>query len=141
MESQTPLQLKTLEILDFNLDTPHETAKSKAAIITEFIDFFKGLEELTVSICGPTSSLQFWVHVAGHVASLKRFVYHQRITDQDEELLNSRLGRDSSDLGISSEDRNCIRKDPSQNPLSRLNLEFIGLTCAPKYLVSDHNYY
>uniref|UniRef100_A0A0D2YBF7 Uncharacterized protein n=1 Tax=Fusarium oxysporum (strain Fo5176) TaxID=660025 RepID=A0A0D2YBF7_FUSOF len=134
MESQTPLQLKTLEILDFYLDTPHETAKSKAATITEFIDSFKGLEELTVSICGPTSSLQFWEHVAGHAASLKRFVYHQRITDQDEELLNSRLGRDSSDLGISSEDRNCIRKDPSQNPLSRLNLEFIGLACAPKYL-------
>ncbi|EMT62707.1 hypothetical protein FOC4_g10006340 [Fusarium odoratissimum] len=134
MESQTPLQLNTLEILDFCLDTPHETAKSKAATITEFIDSFKGLEELTVSICGPTSSLQFWEHVAGHAASLKRFVYHQRITDQDEELLNSRLGRDSSDLGISSEDRNCIRKDPSQNPLSRLNLDFIGLTCAPKYL-------
>ncbi|KAH7211202.1 hypothetical protein BKA60DRAFT_494823 [Fusarium oxysporum] len=134
MESQTPLQLKTLEILDFYLDTPHETAKSKAATITEFIDSFKGLEELTVSICGPTSSLQFWEHVAGHAASLKRFVYHQRITEQDEELLNSRLGRDSSDLGISSGDRNCIRKDPSQNPLSRLNLEFIGLTCAPKYL-------
>ncbi|ENH75910.1 hypothetical protein FOC1_g10003052 [Fusarium oxysporum f. sp. cubense race 1] len=134
MESQTPVQLKTLEILDFYLDTPHETAKRKAATITEFIDSFKGLEELTVSICSPTSSLQFWEHVAGHAASLKRFVYHQRITDQDEELLNSRLGRDSSDLGISSGDRNCIRKDPSQNPLSRLNLEFIGLTCAPKYL-------
>ncbi|PNP59676.1 hypothetical protein FNYG_14886 [Fusarium nygamai] len=134
MESQTPLQLKTLEILDFYLNTLHETATRKAATINGFIDSFKGLEELFVSICGPTPSLQFWQHVVGHAATLKRFVYHQRLTDQDEELLNSRLGRDSSDLGISSEDRNRIRLDPSQNPLSRLNLEFIGLTCAPKYL-------
>ncbi|KAF5692058.1 hypothetical protein FDENT_3078 [Fusarium denticulatum] len=134
VESQTPLQLKTLEILDFYLNTPHETATSKAATITEFIDSFNGLEELFISICSPTPSPQFWEHVAGHAATLKRFVYHQRLTDQDEELLNSRFGRDSSDLGLSSEDLNRIRQDPSQNPLSRLNLEFIGLTCAPKYL-------
>ncbi|KAH7159137.1 hypothetical protein DER46DRAFT_637777 [Fusarium sp. MPI-SDFR-AT-0072] len=134
MESQTRFQLKTLELLDFYLNTPHEPATSKAATITEFIDSFKGLEELTVSICGPTSSLQFWEHVAGHASTLKRFAYHQRTKDQDGELLNSSLGRDSSDLGISPEDRNRIRQDPSQNPLSRLNLEFIGLTCAPKYL-------
>ncbi|KAF5717576.1 hypothetical protein FMUND_5669 [Fusarium mundagurra] len=133
-ETQTPLQLKTLELLDFYLNTPHETAISKAAAITEFIDSFKGLEDLFISICGPTSSLQFWEHVAGHAATLKRLVYHQRLTDQDEEMLNSRLGRDSSDLGISSEDLSRIRQDPSQNPFSRLNIEFIGLTCAPKYL-------
>jgi hypothetical protein len=139
MESQGPLQLETLEILDFYLDTPHETATSKAATITEFIDSFKGLEELFISVCGPTPSLQFWEHVAGHAATLKKFVYHQRLTDQDEDLLNSRSGRDSSDLGISSEDRDSIRQVPSQNPLSRLNLEFIGLTCASKYLVSDNN--
>ncbi|KAG5804947.1 hypothetical protein H9Q74_010403 [Fusarium xylarioides] len=134
IEPQIPLQLKSLEILDFYLNTPHEAATSKASAITEFIDSFKGLEELFISICGPTPSLQFWEHVAGHAATLKRFVYHQRLTDQDEELLNSRLGRDSSDLGLSLADRNRIQQDPSQNPLSRLNLEFIGLTCAPKYL-------
>ncbi|KAF5583559.1 hypothetical protein FPCIR_8973 [Fusarium pseudocircinatum] len=134
VESQTPLRLKTLEIVDFYLITPHETATSKAATITEFIDSFSGLEELFISICGPTPSLQFWEHVVGHAATLKRLVYHQRLTDRDEELLNSRVGRDSSALGLSSEDLNRIRQDPSQNPLSRLSLEFIGLICAPKYL-------
>ncbi|KAF5645890.1 uncharacterized protein FTJAE_2320 [Fusarium tjaetaba] len=134
MESQTPLQLKTLEISDFDLNMPHETVTSKAAAITRFIGSFKGLEELFIRICGPTPSLQFWEHVASHGTTLKRFVYHHRLTDQDEELLNSRLRRDSSDLGLSSEDRNRIQHDPSQNPLSRLNLDFIGLTCAPKYL-------
>ncbi|KAF5970524.1 hypothetical protein FCOIX_10361 [Fusarium coicis] len=134
MESQTPVRLKTLEIQDFYLNTPHETATSKAAIITRLIDSFKGLEELCISICDPTPSLQFWEHVAGHTTTLRRLVYHQRLTDRDEELLNSRLGRDSSDLGISPEDFKHIQQDPSQNPLSRLNLEFIGLTCAPKYL-------
>ncbi|KAF5564826.1 hypothetical protein FPHYL_4525 [Fusarium phyllophilum] len=134
IESQIPLQLKSLEILDFYLNMPHETATSKASAITESIASFKGLEELFVSICGPTSSLEFWKHVAGHTSTLKILVYHQRLTDQDEEMLNSRLGRDSSDLGLSLEDRNRIQHDPSQNPLSRLNLEFLGLTCAPKYL-------
>jgi hypothetical protein len=141
IESQIPLQLKTLEILDFYLNTPHDTAVRKIAAIADFIDSFKGLEEFSVSICGPTPSLEFWEHVAGHASTLKRFVYHLRITDQDEELLTSRLGRDSSELGISSEDRGRIRQDPSLNPLSRVNLEFIGLTCAPKDLVSDRNYY
>ncbi|KAF4957892.1 hypothetical protein FGADI_2721 [Fusarium gaditjirri] len=134
MEWQTPLQLKTLEILDFYLNTPDETATSKVATVSEFIDSFKGLEEIFVSICGPTPSLQFWEHIAGHASTLRRFVYHQRITDQDEELMNSRLGRDSMDLGISSEDWKRIQHDALQNPLSSLNLEFVGLACAPKYL-------
>ncbi|KAF5566192.1 hypothetical protein FNAPI_1309 [Fusarium napiforme] len=91
MESQ-PLQLKTLEILDFNLNTSHESAARKASIIARFIDSFKGLEELFISICSPTPSLQLWEHVANHAATLKIFVYHQRLTGQDEELLSSRLG-------------------------------------------------
>ncbi|KAF9781044.1 hypothetical protein IL306_014524 [Fusarium sp. DS 682] len=134
IESQIPLKLKSLEILDFYLITPHETAFRKTAVIADFITSFKGLEELFISNCGPTPALEFWEHVAGHASTLKSFVYHQRIADQDEELLNLRMGRDSSDLGMSQYDRDRIRQYPWKNPLSKLNLEFLGLTCAPKYL-------
>lgn len=130
------LQLKSLEILDFYLKTLPETATKKATIITNFIDSFRGLEELFISHCGPIPALEFWEHIAGHASTLKAFVHHQRLTDQDEELLGSRMGMDLPDLAISQDDRGRIKRDPSQNPLTRLNLEFIGLTCAPEYLVS-----
>ncbi|KAL4732748.1 hypothetical protein ACLX1H_001767 [Fusarium chlamydosporum] len=128
------LQLKSLEILDFYLKTLPETATKKATIITNFIDSFRGLEELFISHCGPIPALEFWEHIAGHASTLKAFVHHQRLTDQDEELLGSRMGMDLPDLAISQDDRGRIKRDPSQNPLTRLNLEFIGLTCAPEYL-------
>ncbi|KAI1038598.1 hypothetical protein LB505_007566 [Fusarium chuoi] len=83
--------------------TPHDIATSKAANISESIDCFKGVVEPFISVCSPTPSLQFWGHAAGYAASLEIFVYHQRLTDQDEELLNSRLGRYPSDLGLSFE--------------------------------------
>ncbi|KAF4453649.1 hypothetical protein F53441_3658 [Fusarium austroafricanum] len=134
IESQIPLKLKTLEILDFYLKTPQITAVRNAAAIADFIDSFKGLEEIFISNSGPTSALEFWEHVTGHAETMKRLVYHQRIPDQDEETLQSRMGGDSSDLAISQADRDRIREDPDRNPLSRLDLEFIGLTCAPKYL-------
>ncbi|KAJ4267130.1 hypothetical protein NW762_003229 [Fusarium torreyae] len=127
-------ELKTLEIVDFYLQTTRQAAIRKTSIITNFIDSFIGLEELFVSHCGPVSALDFWEHVAGHGSTLKRLVHHQRTTDQDEELISCRMGKDLPDFAMSQEDRHRIRQDPFQNPLSRLDLAFLGLTCAPKYL-------
>ncbi|KAF4969838.1 hypothetical protein FSARC_2996 [Fusarium sarcochroum] len=134
LESGVAPKLKTLEILDFYLQTPHSAAMRKTTVITNFIDSFTGLEELFVSHCGLASALDFWEHVAGHGSTLKRLVHHQRTTDRDEELMSSRMGKDLQDFAMSQMDRDRIIQDPSQNPFSRLDLEFIGLTCAPKYL-------
>ncbi|KAF4340759.1 hypothetical protein FBEOM_5320 [Fusarium beomiforme] len=134
IECNATHQLESLEMLDFYLNSPRETATRKEKVILEFIGSFKGIRELSISTTGSTLALGFWEHVAGHASTLRIFIYHQRIPDQDEELLNARMGRDSSDLGISQEDRDRIRQYPGQNPLSKLNLEFIGLSCAPNYL-------
>jgi hypothetical protein len=136
VQSTTPIKVKSFEILDFYLQTPNVTAVSKTTAITDFLESFDGLEELYISHCGPTPVLEFWDHLSRHASTLKAFVHHQRITDQDDELLLSRKGRDLLDPAISEYDLERIRQDPTQNPLSRLNLEFIGLTCAPEYLVS-----
>ncbi|KAH6952947.1 hypothetical protein DER45DRAFT_617320 [Fusarium avenaceum] len=133
-ESGIPPKLRKLEILDFYLHTPEETAVRKTAAVAKLLDSFKGLEELFISHCGPTSALEFLEHVAGHKATLKWFVHHQRTRDQDEETLMSRMGDDIVDFGISQVERDRIRVDPLQNPLSKLSLEFLGLTCAPEFL-------
>ncbi|RGP64306.1 hypothetical protein FSPOR_8126 [Fusarium sporotrichioides] len=134
VQSTTASQVRSLEILDFCLQTPNVTAVNKATALTQFLDSFDGLEELFISNCGPTPVLEFWKHLVGHASTLKAFVHHQRITDQDDELLLSRKGRDLSDPGISEIDRDRLRHNTAQNPFSSLNLEFIGLTCAPEYL-------
>ncbi|EKJ68981.1 hypothetical protein FPSE_10825 [Fusarium pseudograminearum CS3096] len=133
-QSPTPIQVKSLEILDFYLQTPNVTSTKKVTAITDFLDSFNGLEELFISHCGPTPVLEFWKHLERHAPTLKAFVHHQRITDLDEELLLSRNGKDLEDPAISLTDRGIIGQDPTRNPLWRLNLEFIGLTCAPEYL-------
>jgi len=79
-QSKTPLNLKSFEILDFYLQTPHETAIRKTSIITNFLDSLMG-------------------------------------------------------LGMDEDELRRIGEDPEMNPLSRLDLQFFGLTCAPKYLV------
>ncbi|PTD06571.1 hypothetical protein FCULG_00007181 [Fusarium culmorum] len=130
----TPIQVKSFEILDFYLKTPNLTSIKKVTAITDFLDSFKGLEELFISHCGPTPVLKSWKHLERHASTLKAFVHHQRITDLDEELFLSRKGKDLADPDISLTNRGIIRQDPTRNPLSRLNLEFLGLTCAPEYL-------
>jgi hypothetical protein len=141
LESGISPRLRKLEILDFYLHTPEETAVRKTAAVAGLLDSFKGLEELFISHCGPASALEFLEHVTGHEATLKWFVHHQRTRDQDEETLMSRMGDDVADFGISQVERDRIRIDLSQNPLSKLDLEFIGLTCAPVYLVSLPSFY
>lgn len=141
LESGIQTRLRKLEILDFYLHTPEETAVRKTAAIAELLDSFKGLEELFISHCGPTSALEFLEHATGHEATLKWFVHHQRTRDQDEETLMSRMGDDIADFGMSQVERDRARVDPPQNPLSKLNLEFIGLTCAPEFLVSPRSFH
>ncbi|KAH7173304.1 uncharacterized protein B0J16DRAFT_293380 [Fusarium flagelliforme] len=132
-QSRTSINLKSFEILDFYLQTPHETAVRKTSIITDFLDSFNKLEELYISYCGPTSVLKFWEHLAGHT-SLKSFVHHQRVADRDDEMVGVRMGSDLMGLGMDECELKKVREDPGMNSLWRLDLQFLGSTCAPKYL-------
>ncbi|KAI8711451.1 hypothetical protein NCS52_01408500 [Fusarium sp. LHS14.1] len=123
-----PIKLKTLEIQDHGNED----------IILDLVDAFEGLEELFLSHTGPVSALQLWEILARRHATLSRLVCHQRTIELpldspvDDELC------DLADLSIYGRDMRTIKEDPAKNPLSELDLEFIGLACIPgrvKYLL------
>lgn len=44
---------------------------------------------------------------------------------------------DLPDMGISKFELSQMRKEPALNPFSKLDLEFLGLSCVPELLVSS----
>ncbi|KAF5597544.1 AAA family ATPase [Fusarium pseudoanthophilum] len=118
-----PIKLKRLEIQECN-----ET------FILDFLNAFEGLDELFLSQAGLNSALELWDHVAHRHPTLKRFVGHQRRTNTDQDSPYSGKPCDVPDLGIFGPSMRRIKEDPSQNPLAKLDLEFIGIPCIPKHL-------
>ncbi|KAF5698704.1 AAA family ATPase [Fusarium mundagurra] len=129
MQLKHPIKLKKLEIQE--PDAAHEWDET---FILDFLNAFEGLEELFVSQSGPESALELWGHVAHRHPSLKRFVDHQRMLNLDEDSPHFEKPCDVPDLGIFGRSMRRIKEDPSQNPLAKLDLEFIGLACIPERL-------
>ncbi|KAJ4328089.1 hypothetical protein N0V84_001457 [Fusarium piperis] len=129
-----PIKLKTLEIQDSDAvsdDLGHE-------VILDFVNAFAGLEELFVCHPGPISALELWEIIASRHTTLKRLACHQTTVGRNLESPAFSQVCDLADLGICGRDMRRIKKDPSKNPLSELDLEFIGLACIPermKYLL------
>ena len=70
-------------------------------VIADLLEAFRGLEELFITDMGVSlDSTVVWSHVAHHRATLRRFVYHQRVVDQDEESPYFEKERDLRGLGI-----------------------------------------
>ncbi|PNP60807.1 hypothetical protein FNYG_14427 [Fusarium nygamai] len=129
MQLKHPIKLKKLEIQE--PDASHEWDET---LILDFLNALEGLEELFVSQSGPESALELWGHVAHRHPSLKRFVDHQRMINTDEDSPHFEKPCDVPDLGIFGRSMRRIKEDPSQNPLAKLDLEFIGLPCIPRRL-------
>ena len=125
----TRVRLNTLEIQSSAGQA--DTAESADAL-RSFLASFQGLRELAIWTPGPLGTLQLWDVVARHHATLRRFVYHQRV-----DCANIRMEQDLPDLGVRRRALESIRIDPAENPLAQLDLEFVGLACAPKRLVSS----
>jgi hypothetical protein len=102
--------------------------------ISDFLRTFEGLEELFVSTSSPSETVEVWRSVLCHKSTLRRFVHHQRSIDTDPNSRNFERECDLPDLSFYPEDIAGLM-DASQNPLSELNLECIGLCCIPKFLV------
>jgi hypothetical protein len=130
MELDLPTRLKRLEIQDCD-----NGSFLGYDVIYDFLATFQGLEELFVSYMGPEPTLQLWNQVILHHATLKRLVHHQRTVNLDDESPYFEEMKDLPDLAILSEEIREIKGDPSQNPLARLDLDFIGLCCIPERLV------
>ena len=132
-ESGLPIQLKTLEIYA----TDDVTCGWGYSTIGNFLDAFDGLEQLFVAHPGPRKPRRFWNHVTRHQATLTKFVHHQRSRDFDDGSPHITKGHDLSNIGMNTRDWRLMEEDPSQNPLATLNLDFLGLCCAPERLVGN----
>ncbi|KAF4501071.1 AAA family ATPase [Fusarium agapanthi] len=129
MRLNHPMKLKKLEIQES--DASHEWSET---FILNFLNALEGLEDLFVSQSGPTSALELWDHVAHRHPTLKSFVGHQRMINTDQDSPYFEKPCDVQDLAISGPSMSRIKEDPSQNPLAKLDLEFIGLACIPSLL-------
>ncbi|KAK7755480.1 hypothetical protein SLS62_002410 [Diatrype stigma] len=129
LERKGPINLKTLEI-----QYDDEGMGLEEYVIGSFLDAFEGLEELFVSMPGPHDSIRFWNHLAHHRETLRKLADHQRTVNTDEDSPAFERDEDVPDLGIFGRQLRRIKKDPSQNPLARLDLECLGLPCLPECL-------
>ncbi|RYP74318.1 hypothetical protein DL770_007628 [Monosporascus sp. CRB-9-2] len=137
LEQNYSIKLRTLEIQD----SDSASQGFGQFVLRDFLDAFEGLEELFISEPGPLDSVELWNHAAHHRATLKKFVYHQRIVNVDEGFPDLEE-EDLPDLAIRGRRMRQIKEDPSQNPLARLDLECIGLACVPDRLSrSDMDHY
>lgn len=136
MQLGFPMKLRKFEIQE----TGQVTNEWNETFILNLIEAFDGLEELFISQARPASALRLWDHIARHYSTFKRFVGHQRTINTDEQSLNFEEPCDLTDLAIFGRDMHRIKEDPSQNPLTKLDLEFIGLACIPKRLASIPHY-
>ncbi|KAJ2983140.1 hypothetical protein NQ176_g912 [Zarea fungicola] len=103
-------------------------------VIRDFLVAFQGLNDLAISESWPSNTIEVWNRVANHRATLKRFVYHQRMINIDNASPDFGREQDSPHLGFFSKDLKDLQQKPLENPLTHLNLEFIALACAPDYL-------
>lgn len=135
LELNLPIKLRALEIQESD-DVASGWGEH---ILASFLDAFEGLEELSISHLGPTDAIELWDHTIHHQTTLKRFVYHQRIINIDDESSNLEEEEDFPYLTILGPSMQRIRENPLQNPLARLDLECIGLACIPGRLVSTQD--
>jgi hypothetical protein len=103
--------------------------------ICSFLGAFTGLRDLFLSTNEQWGTMDIWRAVLNHKATLKIFVHNQRIPagfwgpvwDGSAEPPHLPFASDESEM---------MRTDPANNPLSQLDLEFLGLTVLPGDLVS-----
>ncbi len=134
-ESGLLIRLKSLEIYECD----NVTSGWGYGTIGRFLEAFDGLEELFIAYPGPEDTRGLWDHVTRHQATLTKFVHHQREVNIDDESPHYEKLQDLSDLALLTRDLRQMKEDPSTNPLSMLDLEFLGLCCVPERLVRNSN--
>jgi hypothetical protein len=130
--SQQQINLRCLEIQSDN------STSDALPKIAKFVEPFDGLEDIFVSISSitsPSETLAVWRSALQHKSSLRRFVHHHRTMDAEDDFTPFRRSLDAPDLSLAPEDFGMLVNKPSENPLSHLNLECIGLCCNPRLLV------
>ena len=127
------VRLKSLEILSTKEDN------GRGQSITRFLESFKGLEDLFLCTSISHNPLDIWRSALHHKATLRRIVHHQREMDTDDESDQFEYYFDLQNLSFFPEDLARLCANPSQNPLSELELTSVGLCSAPEYMVGRHD--
>ncbi|KAL3447785.1 hypothetical protein BJX65DRAFT_90990 [Aspergillus insuetus] len=100
--------------------------------ICSFLGSFTGLRELFLSTNEEHGTLNIWKAVVNHKATLRTFVHNQRISEKFWYTLWDEIGDvDPPLLPFTDEEFEMMRHDPESNPLSHLDLEFLGLSLPP----------
>jgi hypothetical protein len=124
-----------LESLTLEPSPTLEFPGEEVETICSFLNSFSGLRELFLSTNEEHGTLDIWRAALNHKATLRIFVHNQRIPagfwgpvwDGSAE---------PPHLPFASDEFEMMRTDLANNPLSHLDLEFLGLTVLPGDLVS-----
>lgn len=127
-QSCQPIALKSLEIqiTDDIEDNFRDT-------ISEFLESFEGLEKLFISTNSARDPLDLWYAALHHKSTLRRFVHHVRGGASEDGF--SYEDMDRPDLSFTQKEIKSFGGWFLNNPLHKLDLECIGFSCRPQYLV------
>ena len=133
------IRLTKLEIcvVDDGYDGSDLDFQKEGRVVLDGID---GLEELFIAHDASQSSLDIWGRLVRHQATLKRLVHHKRQFLLPDDIRREGERWDLEDGGVSDEELRQIEEDPARNPLSSLDLDFIGICCVPARLVRNSRY-
>jgi hypothetical protein len=120
-------------------DTRYPSSRYSELFLRMFLNSVIGLEELYICQEGPRDSIGLWVYVAQHHTTLRRFVHHQTMKDMQRHTPHYKEERDVESILMFGPEQDELINDPLLNPLARLSLECLGLSCAPNFLVSVVN--
>lgn len=129
-------------------------AENEEEGLRNFLESISGLESLYLSLPSPTDTKALWRTAVRHKATIRRFIYHARSVNLDDESELFEEEMDLNDMALLSdsflahlrsvdEDSDEEMKfesdawftEQSPNPLGELYLECIGLACHPRRLV------
>jgi hypothetical protein len=115
------------------LESPGEEVET----ICSFLSSFTGLRDLFLSTNEQHGTLDIWRAALNHRATLKTFVHNQRVPADFWDPDWDRSAK-PPELPFTAEEFEMMKTDPASNPLSQLDLEFLGLTVPPGDMVSLH---
>jgi hypothetical protein len=118
---------QTLKLLSLEY---HSSLKEELDVCRTLEDIFVKTTDLTdlfLSIPGPTETLELWRKLADNEIPLKRFVYHQRYVNLDDDSSRFEEEEDLPDLSLLPDNMDELERAGEQHPFAQMNLMCLGL--------------
>ena len=131
--SGSSIVLESLEIQCYRM----RSDMGEVWTICNFLDAIQGLKDLFISTPAPSHFSDLCRSATEHKSTLRRFVYHERYVDLDDESSTFQEENDLPDMWLRPND---LEELISSNPFNDLELECIGICCIPSILVRSQIY-